>query len=68
LQSIIPAKFGEAEFGVGEFGSGSTLTVRYKTNAKGSGNTVRVGINASIVGNVFSLQEIDIQTLLGRIT
>jgi hypothetical protein len=61
-----PALFGVAEFNVGEFGDGLTTIRRYKVNTKGSGETVIIGIRANINGNGFSLQELNIQTLLGR--
>ena len=63
----VPALFGVAQFGIDEFGEGLTTVRRYKVNTKGSGETVNIGIRSNIVGNSFSLQEINIQTLLGRI-
>lgn len=40
---------------------------RYKVNTKGSGDAVCVGIRADVRGASISLQEINVQTLLGRI-
>lgn len=62
-----PALFGIAEFNVGEFGDGLESFRRYRTNTKGSGALVRVGLDADIAGNSLSIQEINIQTLIGRI-
>lgn len=67
IAAQVPALFGLAEFGLAEFGDGLTTVRRYKVNTKGSGETVNIGIRADINGNGFSLQEINIQTLLGRI-
>ena len=62
-----PALFGVAEYNVGTFGLGLDTIKRYRTNTKGSGATVAVGFEAEINGNSCSIQEINIQTLLGRI-
>ncbi len=62
-----PALYGEAQFNVGEFGEGLENFKRYRTNTKGSGALVRVGLDADIAGNSLSIQEINIQTLIGRI-
>jgi hypothetical protein len=50
-----------------EYGEGLTTLRRYRTNTKGSGALVRVGLDTEIAGNSLSIQEINIQTLLGRI-
>jgi hypothetical protein len=44
-----------------------TTLRRYKTNTNGSGDLVRVGLETDIAGNSLSIQEINVQTLLGRI-
>lgn len=62
-----PALYGVAQYGIGTFGQGLSTIRRYRTNTKGSGSTVSVGIEAEIAGNSLSIQEINIQTLLGRI-
>ena len=62
-----PSLYNVAEFNVGEFGDGLTTFKRYRTNTKGSGALVRVGLDTEIAGNSLSIQEINIQTLLGRI-
>lgn len=73
-----PALFGIAQFTdpldgnndeavKAEFGEGLTTLKRYRTNTKGSGALIRVGLDTEIAGNSLSIQEINIQTLLGRI-
>lgn len=63
-----PALFNISFFNQGEeFGEGLTTLKRYRTNAKGSGALVRVALETEIAGNSLSIQEINIQTLLGRI-
>ena len=52
---------------VAEYGPGLETFRRYRTNTKGSGSVVRVGLDAEIAGNSLSIQEINIQTLIGRI-
>lgn len=63
-----PALFNVAYFNQGEeFGSGLSTFKRYRTNTKGSGQTVAVGLEVEIAGNSLAIQEINIQTLIGRI-
>jgi len=62
-----PDLYNVAEFNVGEYGEGLQTLRRYRTNTKGSGALVRVGLQVDIAGNSLSIQEINIQTLLGRI-
>jgi hypothetical protein len=61
-----PSKFGEAQYAVDTFGGAQATIKRYKVNAKGSGEALIIGINMDIDSNSFSLQEVNIQTLLGR--
>ena len=56
------AKYGEKD----EYGSAEATVKRYKVNAKGSGEALIIGMSMNIKGNSFSLQEVNIQTLLGR--
>ena len=63
-----PALYGIAYFNQGEeYGEGLSSLKRYRTNTKGSGALVRVALETEIAGNSLSIQEINIQTLLGRI-
>ena len=62
-----PALYGVDSFGNATFSPSLTTLKRYRTNTKGSGALVRVGFEGEINGNSMSIQEINIQTLLGRI-
>lgn len=64
----LPALFGEAYYNQSDlYGPGQSQLRRYRTNMKGSGSTVTVGLSCAINGNFISIQEINIQTLIGRI-
>ena len=67
VNAQVPALYGVSEFNAAEYGPGLTTLKRYRTNAKGSGDLVRVGLETEIAGNSLSIQEINVQTLLGRI-
>jgi len=67
VTSTPPALFGQALFGVSLFGGAQINIRRYKANTKGSGENVVIGFRADIKGNSCSIQEINVQTLLGRI-
>ena len=67
VDSQVPALFGIAQFGNSVFGQSADTIKRYRVNTKGSGAFITLGVDADINGGVFSLQEINIQTLLGRI-
>ncbi len=63
-----PALYNVSFFNQGEeYGEGLTTLKRYRTNTKGSGALVRVALETEIAGNSLSIQEINIQTLMGRI-
>lgn len=61
-----PAYFGVAEYNVDEYSIG-TLTSRINTNTTGFGNVVTIGLEADIDGTEFSVQEINVLALLGKI-
>jgi hypothetical protein len=61
-----PSRFGVSQYAVDIFGGAVATIKRYKINAKGSGEALIVGIDMNVNGNSFSLQEVNIQTLLGR--
>lgn len=67
VDSQVPALFGVAQFGNSVFGQSADTIKRYRVNTKGSGAFITLGVDADINGGVFSLQEINIQTLLGRV-
>jgi hypothetical protein len=61
------ALYGQAQFGISEYGPGLQTIKRYRVNTQGRGEAVSIGLKAEIVGNNCSLQELNVQTLLGRI-
>lgn len=67
VESQLPGFFGAAQFGNSVYGQSADTIKRYRVNTKGSGAFVSVGVDADINGGVFSLQEVNIQTLLGRL-
>lgn len=67
ITAQLPALFGVAQYGIDEFGEGLVTVKRYRVNTKGSGESVVIGLRADINGNSLGLQEINIQTLLGRL-
>jgi hypothetical protein len=60
-----PAYFNVDEFNVAEF-TGGELTTQRSLNAVGSGATVVIGLEADISGFALSLQEINVQALIGK--
>jgi hypothetical protein len=60
------SEFGIAEFGEDEFSGGTTFS-NPRVKSTGSGSNITVGVEATIDGGSVSLQEINIQTLLGRL-
>lgn len=68
--SSIPAGdvsyYGVAEYGEDEYAASSSVHLK-KINVTGSGSAVQVGFESSINGYALSVQEFNIQALLGRI-
>ena len=64
--SQAPALFGVAEFNIGEFSSGVNIS-RLNANTTGYGNVVTIGLEADINGSEFSVQDINVLALLGKI-
>jgi hypothetical protein len=60
------AEWGTAEFSVDEYVASAELTQPH-VNTTGSGKSISVGFECTINGNSTALQEINLQTLLGRI-
>ena len=67
ITATIPAFWGSAQYGISNYGAGAESVKRYRVNTKGSGALVVLGVDAVIDGGFFSMQELNIQTLLGRI-
>jgi hypothetical protein len=69
VEGYLAALFGEEDsaYGVALFGAAPFSITRYRKNVKGSGNVIRVGHTNKINGNPLSIQEILIQTTIGRV-
>ena len=52
----------------GWYGVGGPLYAGYKINTTGSGNLFRVGLEVKVQGGRYALQEIDINSAVGRLT
>ena len=68
--SVVDAGYeveGLALWGEGSFGRGDLQLKRYRINTKGSGPAISLGVDATILGGFFSLQELNVQTQIGRI-
>jgi hypothetical protein len=59
------AEFGIAEFGIAEFGGGTALRTS-KIPASGTGQYIRLGIDAPINGQTFSVQQLNVFCKIGR--
>ena len=55
-----------AEYGIATYGAKSNIT-RTSSHVGGRGTTLRIGVETAVESSSFSLQEINIQTLLGRL-
>jgi len=65
-----PSYYNSTDFQYGDdatYGSGTTVIRSYKLNADGSGENVLIKFTASINNSRCSLQQINIQSLIGRI-
>ena len=60
------AEYGIAEYGIGEYNIG-ILTTRSSLNTGGSGTVATVGVEAVVDSSPFSLQELNIQSTIGRL-
>ena len=60
------SEYGEAEYGIGEYGPGFSV-LEDTINATGAGAEVTVGVNVSILNTAFSLQQIGVYAILGRL-
>jgi len=65
LSKSTPAYFGVGEYGIAEYTGGITIT-KPNINATGSGATVSVGVEAPINGEPLSLQQLNIQAIVGK--
>ena len=66
LANSSTSEFGIAEFNIGTFTVGTDIQ-RPKINTSGSGTVVTIGIESTIDGAPYSIQQIDVHALLGRL-
>ena len=66
LGSQIPAYYNIGEFGLSEYTSGVQIS-RNVVNTTGDGTVITIGLEAQINGSSFSLQEINVLALMGKI-
>jgi len=66
LPTIVPAEYGIGEYGIAEYSSTNEEILKRAINTTGSGTVVTVGVEVDVDGQPFSLQEFNIQALLGR--
>jgi hypothetical protein len=62
------SSFGVDEFDIGQYGLGDSYYFNYKVHTSGSGELFRVGRDIEIKGDYFALQEISINSAIGRIS
>jgi hypothetical protein len=60
------AEYGIAEYNIGEYSS-SIAIEQLQQQLNGNGNIIQIGIEALINGNAFSVQKLDIYSVIGRI-
>ena len=66
LPSIVPAEYNIGEYGIAEYSSTNEEILKKAINTTGNGTVVTVGVEVDVNGQPFSLQEFNIQALLGR--
>ena len=62
------SSFAVDEFTIGQYGLGGSYYFNYKVHTSGSGELFRVGLDIEIKGDYFALQEISINSAIGRIS
>ena len=67
IEAQQPAFFNVSEFSEDEYADGPEKIAINRVNTAGSGETVVLGLDMNINGNSFSLQEINLQSLIGRL-
>lgn len=67
MPSATSAEYNIAQYNIDEYSADSSEILKKAINATGNGTVVTVGIEAEINAQPFSLQEFNIQALLGRI-
>jgi hypothetical protein len=67
MPTATSAEYNIAQYNIDEYSADSSEILKKAINATGNGTVVTVGIEAEIDAQPFSLQEFNIQALLGRI-
>jgi hypothetical protein len=62
----VGAEFGIGEFGIGEFSGGVTLREK-KAAGRGTGEFIKLGVDADIDGGTFAVQQLDLYAKVGRL-
>ena len=65
LGSSTPAFFGSAQYSISEYSGGVKINTP-NVNSTGNGTVVNVGVDIPITGTEFSIQEFNIQALMGK--
>lgn len=60
------AEYGIAEYNVGEWGGGVSLGTK-RVSGAGTGQFIKVGLDATINGGAFSIQQLDLFAKIGRL-
>jgi hypothetical protein len=66
LENTPISEYGVSEFNIGKFTAGVDIQ-RPRINTSGSGTVVTIGIESTINGAPYSIQQIDVHALLGRL-
>jgi hypothetical protein len=66
LPTIVPAEYNIGEYNIAEYSSTNEEILKKAINTTGNGTLVTVGVEVDVDGQPFSLQEFNIQALLGR--
>ena len=62
------SQYAKDEYAEGQYGLGGSYYFNYKVHTSGSGEFFRVGLDIEIKGDYFALQEITINSAIGRIS
>lgn len=66
VPTIVPAEYNVGEYNIAEYSASNVEILKKAINTTGNGTVVTVGVEVDVTGQPFSLQEFNIQALLGR--
>jgi hypothetical protein len=66
IPTLAPGEYGIGQYGISEYSYNNVEILKKPINTTGSGTVVTVGVEVDVDGQPFSLQEFNIQALLGR--